>query len=282
MQVITTAFELRKAANSWRKAGERIAFVPTMGNLHAGHLRLVEEAKLSANRVVVSIFVNPIQFGVGEDFEAYPRTEAEDKQKLATAGIDLLYLPSVSEMYGDGIKTIVSVKSLSNLYCGASRPGHFDGVATVVCKLFNVVQPDVAFFGQKDFQQLAIIRTMVNDLNIPVEIRPVGTVRESSGLAMSSRNGYLSPEELQVAPKLYQALCTARDEILTGKKRYSAIEHEAVTYLRNAGFVPDYFSVCRVDDLYKADKRDTDLVVLAAAKLGKTRLIDNICISFAI
>lgn len=282
MQVITTAFDLRKAANSWRKAGERIAFVPTMGNLHAGHLRLVEEAKLFADRVVVSIFVNPIQFGVGEDFETYPRTEAEDKQKLATAGIDLLYLPSVSEMYGDGTKTIVSVKSLSNLYCGASRPGHFDGVATVVCKLFNVVQPDVAFFGQKDFQQLAIIRTMVNDLNIPVEIRPVGTVRESSGLAMSSRNGYLSPEELQVAPKLYQALCTARDEILTGKKRYSAIEHEAVTYLRNAGFVPDYFSVCRVDDLYKADKRDTDLVVLAAAKLGKTRLIDNICISFAI
>ncbi|NOU23124.1 MAG: pantoate--beta-alanine ligase, partial [Methyloglobulus sp.] len=186
MQVITTAFDLRKAANSWRKAGERIAFVPTMGNLHAGHLRLVEEAKLFADRVVVSIFVNPIQFGVGEDFETYPRTEAEDKQKLATAGIDLLYLPSVSEMYGDGTKTIVSVKSLSNLYCGASRPGHFDGVATVVCKLFNVVQPDVAFFGQKDFQQLAIIRTMVNDLNIPVEIRPVGTVRESSGLAMSS------------------------------------------------------------------------------------------------
>lgn len=282
MQVITTAFDLRKAANSWRKAGERIAFVPTMGNLHAGHLRLVEEAKLFADRVVVSIFVNPIQFGVGEDFETYPRTEAEDKQKLATAGIDLLYLPSVSEMYGDGTKTIVSVKSLSNLYCGASRPGHFDGVATVVCKLFNVVQPDVAFFGQKDFQQLAIIRTMVNDLNIPVEIRPVGTVRESSGLAMSSRNGYLSPDELQIAPKLYQALCIAHDEILSGEKRYSVIENEAVTYLQDAGFVPNYFSVCRVDDLYKADKRDTDLVVLAAAKLGKTRLIDNICISFAI
>ena len=279
MQIINTIVELRKTVNSWRTAGERIAFVPTMGNLHAGHLKLVDEAKLSADRVVVSIFVNPTQFGVGEDFEAYPRTEAEDKQKLDAAGIDLLFLPSVSEMYGNGSRTLISATNLSTIHCGASRPGHFDGVATVVCKLFNMVQPEVAFFGLIDFQQLAIIRTMVNDLNIPVEIRSVETVRESSGLALSSRNGYLKAEELQLAPKLYQALCAARDEILSGEKRYSVIENEAVTYLQNAGFVPDYFSVCRVNDLYKADKRDTDLVVLATAKLGRTRLIDNICFS---
>jgi pantoate--beta-alanine ligase len=281
MQLIDTIVDLRNAVNSWRSAGKRIAFVPTMGNLHAGHLKLVDEAKLSADRVVVSIFVNPTQFGVGEDFEAYPRTEEDDRQKLDAAGIDLLFLPSASEMYGEGAKTVVSVKNLSTLHCGVSRPGHFDGVATVVCKLFNMVQPDVAFFGQKDFQQLAIIRTMVSDLNIPVEIRSVETVRESGGLAMSSRNAYLNSGELQVAPKLYQALCAACDEIISGKKPYEAIEYEALAYLQAAGFHPDYFSVCRAGDLQKADKQDTDLVVLAAAKLGRTRLIDNVCFSLA-
>ncbi|ESS72634.1 pantothenate synthetase PanC [Methyloglobulus morosus KoM1] len=281
MQVTDTIINVRNAVKTWRMAGARIAFVPTMGNLHIGHLKLVEEAQKSADRVAVSIFVNPTQFGVGEDFEAYPRTEAEDKQKLDDAGVDLLFLPSVGEMYGNDAKTVVSVKNLSNLHCGASRPGHFDGVATVVCKFLNIVQPDIGFLGQKDFQQLAVIRKMVNDLNIPVEIRPVETVRESSGLALSSRNGYLSPEELRVAPKLYQALCAARDGILMGKKGYSALEDEAVIYLQEAGFVPDYFSVCRVGDLLKADKQDTDLVVLAAAKLGRTRLIDNIRVSTA-
>jgi pantoate--beta-alanine ligase len=281
MQVTDTIINVRNAVKTWRMAGARIAFVPTMGNLHIGHLKLVEEAQKSADRVAVSIFVNPTQFGVGEDFEAYPRTEAEDKQKLDEAGVDLLFLPSVGEMYGNDAKTVVSVKNLSNLHCGVSRPGHFDGVATVVCKFLNIVQPDMGFFGQKDFQQLAVIRKIVNDLNIPVEIRPVETVRECSGLALSSRNGYLSPEELRVAPKLYQALCAARDGILIGKKRYSALEDEAVIYLQEAGFVPDYFSVCRVGDLLKADKQDTDLVVLAAAKLGRTRLIDNIRVSTA-
>jgi pantoate--beta-alanine ligase len=279
MQVINAIVDLRKEINIWRSSGERIAFVPTMGNLHAGHLKLVDEAKLSADRVVVSIFVNPTQFGIGEDFEAYPRTEDEDSQKLDAAGIDLLFLPSVSEMYDGREKTIVSVKGLSNLHCGASRPGHFDGMATVVCKLFNVVQPDVAFLGQKDFQQLVIIRTMVNNLNIPVKIMLVETVRESSGLAMSSRNDYLSPGELQIAPRLYQALCTARDEILSGKKSYEVIENEAVIFLQAVGFILDYFSVCRADDLLKAEKQDTNLVILTAAKLGRTRLIDNICFS---
>lgn len=279
MQVINTIIDLRRSVNLWRKAGENIAFVPTMGNLHAGHLKLVEEAKKSADRVVASIFVNPTQFGEGEDFEAYPRTEEDDKQKLEAAGVDLLFLPTVSEMYGKDSKTVVNVKNLSACYCGASRPGHFDGVATVVCKLFNMVQPDVAFFGQKDYQQLAIIRTMVSDLNIPIEIKPVETVRESSGLAMSSRNGYLKPEELQVAPKLYHALNAALDDILSGEKSYDAVEKEAVAYLQDVGFVPDYFKVCRMADLLTADKQDIDLVLLAAAKLGRTRLIDNICIS---
>lgn len=281
MQVINTIVDLRKAVNSWRMAGERIAFVPTMGNLHTGHLKLVDAAKLSADRVVVSIFVNPTQFGVDEDFEAYPRTEDEDKQKLDAAGVDLLFLPSVFEMYRDGIKTVVSVKNLSKLHCGVSRPGHFDGVATVVCKLLNIVQPDVAFFGQKDYQQLAIIRIMVSDLNIPVEIRSMDTVRESNGLAMSSRNNYLNAEQFQIAAKLYHALCAARDEILSGKKPYEAIEKEAMAFLQTVGFQPDYFSICRADDLLKADQQDTDLVVLAAAKLGRTRLIDNICFSLA-
>jgi pantoate--beta-alanine ligase len=279
MQVINTIIDLRKAVNSWRSAGERIAFVPTMGNLHAGHLKLVEEAKLSADRVVVSIFVNPTQFGLGEDFEAYPRTEAEDKQKLSKIGADVLFLPSVSEMYSKDALTIISVKSLSTLHCGASRPGHFDGVATVVCKLFNMVQPDVAFFGQKDFQQLVIIRTMVRDLNIPIELRSIPTVRESSGLAMSSRNAYLNSDEVKVAPKLYQTLSTARDEILMGEKDFEKIENKAVAYLKEIGFVPDYFTICKPDDLLKADMQTTDFALLAAAKLGKTRLIDNICVS---
>jgi pantoate--beta-alanine ligase len=281
MQVVNFIVDVRNAVKTWRLAGERIAFVPTMGNLHAGHIKLVEEAKQIADKVVVSIFVNPTQFGVGEDFECYPRTEDADKQKLQAAGIDLLFLPSVAEMYGDNPKTIVSVKILSTLHCGASRPGHFDGVATVVNKLFNMVQPDVAFFGQKDFQQLAIIRAMVNDLNIPVEIRSTETVREITGLAMSSRNGYLSPEHIQIAPKLYQTLCNVRDEVLSGNKSYQKIEKAAITSLNNAGFQTDYLNICRQTDLQKAEQQDVDLLVLAAAKLGRSRLIDNICFSLA-
>jgi pantoate--beta-alanine ligase len=279
MQVICTVYGLRKAINIWKLAGESIAFVPTMGNLHAGHLKLVEEAKKIADRVVVSIFVNSTQFGAGEDFESYPRTEVEDKQKLMAANADLLFMPSVAEMYADNAKTIISVKQLSNLHCGLSRPGHFDGVATVVCKLFNMTQPNVAFFGQKDFQQLAIIRTMVKDLDIPVEIQSIETIREASGLAMSSRNGYLSLEELQIAPKLYQALCTAKDEVLAGKKSIEVIENEAKLFLQKIGFSPDYFNICRANDLQKAEQQDKNLVILAAAKLGSTRLIDNICFS---
>jgi pantoate--beta-alanine ligase len=279
MHVINTIVELHKAVNNWRTSGGRIAFVPTMGNLHAGHLKLVEAAKRDAGRVIVSIFVNPTQFGEGEDFSSYPRTEHEDKQKLQDAGVDALFLPSVIEMYGKHPQTTVSVKNLSTLHCGAFRPGHFDGVATVVCKLFNMVKPDIAYFGLKDYQQVVVICTMVNDLNFPIEIKPVKTERESSGLAMSSRNGYLSTDEIKVAPQLYQALCAARDGVLKGDKSFETIEREALAFLQSQGFKPDYFSICRADNLLKANKETSELVILTAARLGKTRLIDNIVFS---
>ena len=279
MQTVNAVSELREVIRTWRLAGESVAFVPTMGNLHAGHLQLVNEAKKKADRIVVSIFVNPAQFGAGEDFETYPRTEREDQEKLNAANTDLLFLPAVADIYAPDAKTVVTVTELSDLYCGASRPGHFSGVATVVCKLFNIVQPNVALFGQKDFQQLVVIRTMVRDLNIPVEIMGVETVREFNGLAMSSRNGYLTDDEKSVAPKLYQSLCAARDAILAGNHTYADIEQQALQFLQQAGFQPDYFCVCRSNDLKKAAVEDVDLVLLAAAKLGKTRLIDNIYFS---
>jgi pantoate--beta-alanine ligase len=279
MRIVSSVFQLREEVKTWRSAGESIAFVPTMGNLHAGHLHLVNTAKKKADRVVVSIFVNPTQFGAGEDFETYPRTEQEDQEKLQAEGADLLFLPSVAEIYASDAKTAVTVTGLSDLYCGASRPGHFSGVATVVCKLFNMVQPDIALFGLKDFQQLTVIKTMVRDLNILVEIFGVDTVREQSGLAMSSRNGYLTDFEKQVAPKLYHSLCVARDAILTGNTAYADLEQQALQFLQQAGFQPDYFSVSRSSDLKKADTNDVDLVILVAAKLGKTRLIDNIYFS---
>ncbi|MFU8788092.1 MAG: pantoate--beta-alanine ligase [Methylobacter sp.] len=279
MQTVNTVAELRATVKAWRSAGQRVALVPTMGNLHAGHLALVQEAQKQADRVVVSIFVNPTQFGVGEDFASYPRTEQEDRDKLNAAAADLLFQPTIADVYAPDAQTIVSVSALSKLYCGASRPGHFDGVATVVCKLFNMVQPDCALFGLKDFQQLTIIRTMVRDLNSPVDIIGVDTVREASGLAMSSRNGYLSAEEKTVAAKLYQALCGARDAVLAGQLSYQEIEHRGLLFLQQSGFQPDYFSLCRSCDLQKAGVDDLELVLLAAAKLGKTRLIDNVCFS---
>jgi pantoate--beta-alanine ligase len=270
---------VRDAIKTWRSDGESVAFVPTMGNLHAGHLQLVSMAKTKADRVVVSIFVNPAQFGAGEDFETYPRTEREDREKLADGNADLLFLPAVADIYTPDAKTTVTVTGLSDLYCGASRPGHFSGVATVVCKLFNIVQPNIALFGLKDFQQLTVIKTMVRDLNIPVEISGVDTVREPGGLAMSSRNSYLTDDEKRVAPKLYHSLCAARDAILAGNQAYSDIEQQTLRFLQQAGFRPDYFSVCRSSDLKKAAAEDVDLVLLAVAKLGKTRLIDNIYFS---
>jgi pantoate--beta-alanine ligase len=276
MQTINSIKNLIATIKSWKQSGLSIAFVPTMGNLHAGHLKLVAEAKAKADKVVVSIFVNPTQFGEGEDFASYPRTEQQDAGHLAEQGVEVLFLPSVTEMYHPDAQTKVSVTGISDLHCGLSRPKHFDGVATVVCKLFNMVQPDMAFFGEKDFQQLAIIRTLVRDLNISVKIHSVATMREVDGLAMSSRNGYLSAEERLLAPKLYQALCAARDAVLAGNQDFSQIEIQQRQILNNAGFTVDYFSICRAEDLLPAQIHDNNLVILAAARLGKPRLIDNI------
>jgi len=276
MVVVDNLSGLQQALKTWRQSSQRIAFVPTMGNLHAGHLQLVTEARQLAERVVVSIFVNPSQFGVGEDYASYPRTEQDDIDKLKALDVDLVFMPSVAEMYLPDAKTTVSVNGISDNYCGAFRPGHFAGVATVVCKLFNMVQPDVAVFGLKDFQQLAVIRTMVKDLNMPVLIVGVDTVREASGLAMSSRNGYLSDGQKVVAASLYQSLLAAKTAVLAGVA-YEDVEQKSLLFLQQAGFQPDYFSICRSHDLAKATEADNDLVLLVAAKLGSTRLIDNIC-----
>lgn len=279
MQTLTTIDALRDCIKAWRQIGQSIAFVPTMGNLHAGHLALVQTARQQAERVVVSIFVNPTQFGPNEDFASYPRTEQHDQDQLIAAGADLLFLPSAAEMYPSPVKTKVSVSALSTIHCGASRPGHFDGVAIVVCKLLNLVQPDILLLGEKDFQQLTVIQTLVGDLNIPVAVKGVPTVREPDGLAMSSRNSYLSASERQIAPLVYQSLCTIKETILKGRTDFQTIADEQAQVLQQAGFSVDYIKVCRTLDLLPATAADRELVVLMAAKLGKTRLIDNVCFS---
>lgn len=276
MQTVSSIAALRQTIQTWRQAGHRIAFVPTMGNLHAGHLQLVKTAQSQADKVVVSIFVNPTQFGPNEDFASYPRTEQQDAEQLAAINTDLLFLPSVDEMYPQPLQTTISVQGLSTIHCGASRPGHFDGVAVVVCKLLNMVQPDWLLLGEKDFQQLAVIRRMVADLNIPVEIQGVPTVRENDGLAMSSRNGYLTAEQRQLAPQLYQALCSVRDAIQQHQASDQQIIEVHGRQLQQNGFTLDYFHLCRSDDLLPASGQDQQLVLLIAARLGKTRLIDNV------
>lgn len=267
----------------WRAGGHSVAFVPTMGNLHAGHLKLVESARQHADRVVVSIFVNPTQFGAGEDFDNYPRTPTEDANRLREAQVDLLFLPSTAVMYPVSGRTVVDVRGyLSEDLCGAHRPGHFSGVATVVCKLLNLVRPDMAFFGEKDYQQLIVIRAMVEDLNMPVRIVGVATVREADGLAMSSRNSYLTVTERQKAPRFYRALRAGAQAILSGERGYRELERRLTDRLHQDGFMPDYVSVRRSDDLAPASERDRALVILAAARLGKARLIDNLKVRLAI
>jgi pantoate--beta-alanine ligase len=276
MQTVSSVAALRQTLSQWRQAGLKIAFVPTMGNLHAGHLHLVKTAQSLADKVVVSIFVNPTQFGPNEDFTSYPRTEQQDAECLRAINTDLLFLPSTEEMYPQTLQTSVSVQGLSTLHCGASRPGHFDGVAVVVCKLLNMVQPELLLLGEKDFQQLAVIRRMVADLSIPVEIQGIPTVRESDGLAMSSRNGYLSAEQRQMAPQLYQALCAVRDAIQSNQTDDQQIIDQQSLQLQQNGFAIDYFHLCRSDDLLPASDQDQQLVLLIAARLGNTRLIDNV------
>lgn len=269
--------QLRRQVALWRQAGQRIALVPTMGNLHTGHLQLVDRARQLADRVVATIFVNPLQFGQGEDFESYPRTLEDDSQKLEEYATDLLFAPAVSEVYQrpQTEQTIVRVPGLSDILCGQFRPGHFAGVATVVCKLFNMAQPDVAVFGEKDYQQLMVIRRMVEDLQIPVQIEGMATVREADGLAMSSRNGYLTVEERAKAPVVYQVLTQTAEALQAGDQDFKSLEESAWNSLENAGLRPDYFQIRRAQDLQSPDKEEKDLVILAAAYLGAARLIDN-------
>lgn len=278
MHIVTTNAELRAVIASWRAQRRRIALAPTMGHLHDGHVSLVQRARQHGDQVVVSIFVNPMQFGAAEDFATYRRTLDADAARLRAAGVDLLFAPADREIYPrghDGV-TAVEVPGLSNILCGAFRPGHFRGVATVVVKLFNLVQPDVAVFGEKDYQQLLVIRRMVADLDVPVRIVAAPTVRESDGLAMSSRNSYLSADERRRAPMLYTVLSRARDAILAGARDYAALETAARSDLEQAGFRPDYVAIRRADDLALPVPPDGNLAILAAAWLGKARLIDNV------
>lgn len=281
MQTVETLSQLRQQLALWRQNGKRIAFVPTMGNLHAGHLSLVARARELADHVVVSIFVNPLQFGQGEDLETYPRTPYEDAEKLQQVGVDLLFRPQEVEVYPRGREglTFVEVPGISEILCGASRPGHFRGVATVVAKLFNMVQPDVACFGEKDYQQLTVLRRMVDDLNIPVKVVGVPSVREADGLAMSSRNGYLSTEERRTAPQLYQCLQEVATRLRNGERDWPQLEQQACERLILAGFRPDYVSIRRAADLANPEEENISLVVLGAAFLGTTRLIDNLLIN---
>ena len=278
MKTLHTISEVREALNAQRASGKRISFVPTMGNLHDGHLSLVEEARNVGDFSVVSIFVNPMQFGQNEDLDSYPRTLAADQEKLAAQGVDLLFSPNAKEMYPFGVETQVSVPALSNILCGVTRPVFFTGVATICTKLFNIIQPDVAIFGEKDWQQLTIIRHLVADLCLPLEIRGVATGRAESGLALSSRNGYLSEEELRIAPELFQALSNAKQRILDGDRDYYHIAQQAIAHLDNAGFKHDYVQIVNRDSLQPATSVDKSLVILAAAQLGSARLIDNVLV----
>ena len=281
MEIVTTRDEIRELHEGWRHNDEHVAIVPTMGNLHAGHLSLVELAREHAERVVVTVFVNPTQFGAGEDFDDYPRTLKRDTQRLRKLEADVLFAPDVDTVYPFGIDkaTIVSVPGLTRNFCGASRPGHFDGVTTVVARLFALVQPDVAIFGQKDYQQQLVIRHMTADLSLPIRIITAPTIREPDGLAMSSRNQYLSEAERPVAPQLHATLEAAGAELQSGKRNFDDLEIEMRRRLEAAGFVPDYVAIRRAENLEPPDRDCDELVVLAAAHLGKARLIDNIVVT---
>ncbi|MFJ4352180.1 pantoate--beta-alanine ligase [Pseudomonas sp. NPDC089428] len=278
MNTVKTVRELRAAVARARSEGKRIGFVPTMGNLHSGHAALVTKAAQRADFVVASIFVNPLQFGANEDLDKYPRTLAADQQRLLDAGCHLLFAPTVEEMYPDGmaVQTRVSVPGLSEGLCGASRPGHFEGVATVVSKLFNMVQPDLAVFGEKDYQQLAVIRAMVRDLNMPIQIIGEPTVRAEDGLALSSRNGYLTPEQRSTAPVVYRTLKQIGEALGRGQVDFAALIEQGKANLIAAGLRPDYLEVRHAVNLRPATFGDRDLVILVAAYLGNTRLIDNL------
>lgn len=278
MNKVQRVSSLRASVSAARKSKKTVGFVATMGNLHAGHIELVKVAKQKTDFVVVSIYVNPTQFAADEDFGEYPATPEEDARFLAEAGADLLFLPTQETMYPGEIEgqTVVYVPKLGGIHCGKDRPKHFYGVSSVVSRLFNMVQPDVAVFGKKDYQQLAIVRRLVTDLAYPIEILGVETVRTETGLALSSRNGYLNKRQLLKAPMLQQVLQEMATALELGTTTINKLEKTATEKLTEAGFDPQYISVCRQSDLMHAKKADQELVILAAAVLGKARLIDNI------
>ena len=278
MQTVTTIAAVRAQVRGWRRSGLRVAFVPTMGNLHAGHMSLIEAARRHGDRFVASIFVNPMQFGPNEDFAHYPRTPREDERMLAEAGCSLMFMPEVAEIYPHGSEraTRVEVPALSRILDGEFRPGHFEGVSSVVAKLFHIVEPDAAVFGAKDFQQLTVIRRMVDDLCMPVEIIAAPTLREADGLAMSSRNQYLSAAERALAPQIHAALQGAAARLRSGDTDLASIECSGFQALADGGFRPDYFAIRQAADLSPATPAARELVVLVAARVGRARLIDNV------
>ncbi len=278
LHTVTTIVQVRAQVSRWHAAAERVVFVPTMGNLHAGHVSLIEAARAHGKRFVASIFVNPMQFGPNEDFAHYPRTPAQDAAMLQAAGCDLMFMPEVGEMYPNGAEraTRITVPGISDMLCGEFRPGHFEGVATVVAKLFHIVDPDVAIFGEKDFQQLTVIRRMVADLCLRVEIVGAPTVREADGLAMSSRNQYLDATQRKLAPTIYRQLGQAAATLAAGGRDFPQIEATGIAALNGAGFRTEYFNVRDAQTLAPAQRDTRHFVVVTAARLGKARLIDNL------
>ncbi|HAT4991451.1 TPA: pantoate--beta-alanine ligase [Serratia marcescens] len=277
MIIIETLPMLRQQIRRWRQEGKRIALVPTMGNLHDGHMTLVDEARARADVVVVSIFVNPMQFDRPDDLARYPRTLQEDSEKLTRRGVDLVFAPAPAAVYPQGLEqqTYVDVPGISSILEGASRPGHFRGVSTIVSKLFNLVQPDLACFGEKDYQQLALIRKMVADMGYDIDIVGVPTVRAKDGLALSSRNGYLTAEERKIAPQLSKIMNTLAQQLANGERHVEALLEQTAEQLRAAGFTPDELFIRDADSLQPLTVDSQRAVVLMAAWLGKARLIDN-------
>ncbi|MDG6773405.1 pantoate--beta-alanine ligase [Thiomicrorhabdus sp. ZW0627] len=279
MQIIKQVEMLRTQVREWKSKGLKVGFVPTMGNLHAGHLSLMKLAREYCDKVVVSIFVNPLQFGPNEDFDSYPRTFEADQQKMQTVGVDVVFYPTVDEMYPCGQEqTLVKVpEKLTGLLEGASRPGHFDGVTTVVSKLFNMVQPDVAVFGQKDYQQYCVIEQMVRDMAMPIDLIRGSIARDEDGLALSSRNQYLTPEQREIAPKLYVTLMDVLTALESGNRDFKALESAATQSLLGLGFdAVDYVKIVHPKTLLDASQQDSIFVILAVARLGQTRLLDNV------
>lgn len=281
MRILQSIRDLRAQVSAWHRADERVALVPTMGNLHEGHIDLVKQARGHAGHVVVSVFVNPLQFGKNEDFDRYPRTPDADSDKLRSAGTDVLFMPTVAEVYPQGLEaqTRIEVPGVSDILCGAFRPGHFSGVATVVNMLFSMVQPDVALFGEKDYQQLFVIQRMVRDLHLPVEVIGVPTVRDENGLALSSRNQYLSAEQRRLAATIYRTLEETAAHLRAGHRDFETLQEQGTQTLRAAGFRPDYYAILR-SDLAPPKADGEALIILVAAWLGKARLLDNLRVSF--